>query len=372
MAGRKTVFIVNKKDFHSAYTLATKLVGKFTEVFLDVQKDGIWIIINVESYIKLFVPAEVEETGLLKIQQEVLQAIFSLRGDKLKCSFNREQNILNVSAGTKTSLYVSFKVYPEDIEEPEVESATNKIKIKSSAVGTLKDYMKIVAFTSPDINKHEYALMKNNADEMSLNFATPNQVTVYTFPNSISSKEFEITIPVDKLKMVLPILYTDSAIYITDNYMLIKSENIVVTLPALIDTQFIGFIEASESFTDDEHLMDGCLKLNIPDVKKALDSVRAISKGSGIINFKTKGDILYIDLENKIGTTKDKCKMEENTVQDDLKFSTPELFLDAALSMSSKVNNNIEMRFNDGLRYYVIFANKDDISFSTIGPTSEV
>lgn len=368
------MFTVNKKELQQTYSMITKLIGnKFSELYLDVTKDGIWIIINVESYIKVFVPAEVEEEGRLKIQQGVFQPIFALRGETLKCSFNREQNILNVSAGTKTSLYVSFKVNDDDIAEPEIDDKAETIKIKSSAVGDLKQNLNYVHFNSPDLNSHDYALMKNTPDSLSLTFATTNLCTNYTFNKSLSDEEFEITVPIERLKLALSMINTNLKLYITENYLYIKSVNLTVTLPALLDTQFLGFIESCDNLLgEDDAFEEGNLEFTITDVKKTLDSVRSISQGSNIVDFKTKNNSLIISLENKIGSTKDKCALKSTSMEDGMKFAIPELFIDSAFFMAGKIGSDAVMQFGSGFRFfYLRLQDTKGIDFFVLGPISQ-
>jgi len=366
------MFKVERKKLQSIYNSSIKLIGKFTELIVDVQKEGLWLIVNVDSYLKVFVPAEVEKTGKFKIQQEVFEPLFSLRGDVITCSFNKEQNILNVEAGTKTELYVSFKVNEEDYEAPSIEedSDTTSLKLKSKAIGNFKKNLDVVRFTSPDPNSHEYALVQNKKKSLSLIFASTNICTRYTFKDNLGDEEFELCIPIDKFRSALSMIESGIEIYINEKRMMITSDNLTVTFQSLVDTQFLGYIEASESLLQNDSLVEGSIDLSVSNIQKTLDGVRSISKGNGIVNFKLKDKSLIFSLENKIGTTKDKCKLSNNTLGN-VKFAIPELFIDAALSMVSPITDEISLRFGNGYRYFIIKLEKDDIKFLTLGPVSE-
>lgn len=365
------MFVVNKKQLQSTYNNALKLVGKYSELVIDVQKEGLWLIINVDSYIKVFVPAQVEETGMFKIQQEVFESVFSLRGDNLKCSFNKEQNILNVTAGTKTSLYVSFKVNSEDYEEPEDEEDETNIKLKSKHIGDFKNNLDCVYFTSPDPNSHEYALLQNKENVLSLIFASTNLCTRYDFAKNLGKTEFELCIPVDKFKLALSMIESGLNIIVSEKRMMIKSDNLIVTLPSLLDNQFLGYIQSSEVLLKEGSLISGKLDLNVSEVQKVLNGVRSISQGTSVVDFKLKNTVLTLSLENKIGVAKDKCTINDNSIEDNIRFSIPELFIDAAFFMSSKINDKVSLRFGEGYRFFVIKTHKDNVDFLTLGPVSE-
>lgn len=365
------MFTVDKKQLHNIYGAAVKLVGKFSEIIVDVQQEGLWLIINVESYIRVFVPATVEETGIFKISQEIFQTVFSLRGDTLKCSFNREQNILNVSSGTKTALYVSFRVSEDDYAEPTLDDVSNKLKIKSKNIGEFKKNLDVVKFVSPDVNSHEYALVKNTAETLTMTFASTNICTRYIFSSTLSDTDFSLSIPVDKFRLALSLISTGIKMFVTENYLLIKSDNLTLTLPALIDTQFIGFIENCDMMLENGSLAKGKLVFDVDEVQKTMDSVRSISKGSAVIDFKMKGNSMIISLENNIGTTKDKCEVKENTIDKSLKFTVPEQFIDASFFMASKIGKELEMRFGENFNYFMISIKNKQVDFFTIGPVSE-
>ena len=61
------MFKVDKKVLQGIYNNVLKLISKFVELVIEVKKEGLWITINVESFIHVFVPAEVETTGIFKI-----------------------------------------------------------------------------------------------------------------------------------------------------------------------------------------------------------------------------------------------------------------------------------------------------------------
>jgi len=362
------MFTVDKKSLQSIYNSMLKLTGKFTELVVEVEKEGLWLTINVDTYIHKFVPAEVKKTGKFKIQQEVFETLFKLRNNTLECSFNKEQNILNVIAGTKMELYVTFKINPEDLEEPDCSDNEMKLKIKSKEVGTFKNNLELVQFMSPDPNNTGYALLSNSKKEMALTFATTNMFAKYAFSQSLGSDEFELCIPIEKFKLALSMIESELEIILTDKMLLIKSDSMTLSLPTLIDTQFTGLIEACNELMSNSSLMEGEIKLELKQVQNVLDSIRSIANGNGIVDFHVKNGKMILSLENTIGSTKDKCKVLSNDIGDSVKFGIPELFVDSALSMCSLIDESSTLRFGGDFKYFLFKQATDKLKFITIGP----
>lgn len=361
------MFRVDKKLLQSIYGNLLKLVSKFTEIIIKVEDNGIWLIVNVESFIKVFVPANVEKTGIFKVSKEPFESLFRLRSSELECSFNKEQNILNVQGGTKIELYVTFKVQKEDLEEPVIQSE-NVLKLKSRSIGEFKSNLNVVKFNSPDVNNSEFTLIKNTKDYLSLTFATTNLFARYSFKETLSKEDFELAIPIDKLKLALSLIESEVHISLDDRMIKIESDNLTLTIPALIDAQFTGLIEACDSLMSRTSLIDGQLDVSIKDFQNILGSVRSIATGNGTIYFNVNKKKMELKLENNTGTSKDKFKLDDNSIQEPFKFTIPELFIDAALTMGVAVNEKSVMKFGEDFKYFVFRQKNENVRLIIIGP----
>lgn len=360
------MFSVDKKELQSIYSNLLKLVPKFTEIVVEVQENGLWLIVDTDTYIKVFVPAQVEKKGIFKIVKENFETLFRLRANTLKCSFNKEQNILDVRGGTKIELYVSFKV--TDIQEPEIQ-AESSIKLKSKVIGNLKDNLNIIKFISPDVGASNFTLIKNSSDSVSFTFATCNIFAKYKFNESLSKKDFELVIPIDKLKLALSLIESEVDISLNERAIKIQSDNLTLILPTLIDGQLLGLIESCETLMSNSSLIKGCLKLNSKNMQKILDSVRSIGIGNGVITFNVKDTDIYLNLENNTGTAKDRFSIESNSINKPFKFGIPELFIDSALSMGITVSEDSTIRFGEDFKYFVLTQKNNDANLVVIGPT---
>lgn len=361
------MFRVDKKVLQGIYSNLLKLVTKFNELIIEVESNGLWLTVNVESYMRVFVPTEeVETTGSFKILKETFESIFRLRANTLICSFNKKQNILNVEGGTKIELYVSYKVEAEDTEEPEIQSE-GTIKLKSKAIGNFKSNLSVVKFISPDANNSGFTLIKNTADSLSLTFATTNIFARYSFKETLSNDEFELCIPIDKLKLALSLIESGLSISLDERMIKITSENLILTIPTLLDGQFTGLIEACDTLMNKTSLIEGQLDIKLKTMQGVLTSVRAIASGNGIINFNVKETKMLMKLENNTGTSKDKFKLEENTIPEPFKFGIPELYIDSALTMGIAVSENSVMQFGEDFKYFVLRQKNKKVRLVIIG-----
>ena len=359
------MFKVDKKVLQGIYNNVLKLISKFVELVIEVKKEGLWITINVESFIHVFVPAEVETTGIFKIQKEIFESLFRLRGNTIECSFNKEQNILNVLCGTKAELFVAFKVSPEELEEPEIQSES-VLDLSSKAIGTFKSNIDKIKFTSPDSTGAEYAYIENSKKSLALTFATPNIFAKYQFKETLSDSDFEIAIHFEKFKLALSLIESAVEISLNERVLKIKSDNLILVLPTLIDGDFINVVESTKVVMNSTVYIDGQLDLPLKKIQGVLTSVRSIAIDRVPIICTVKDNKFGLKLQNKFGTTKDRTTIENNTIKEPLKVYLPELFIDTCIATCLTVSENAIMRFQEDLKYYVLRAKNNNIRLTLI------
>jgi hypothetical protein len=363
---------VKKQDLHSVATIATKLVGKYTQVYLYAKNKQLWLVINSDFYVKAMVPsAKVEIDGLISIQAEIFTRLFAMRGETMKMVYDDRQNKLDVSCGSKVSVYV-IAADKSDIKAPSIGEA-DTVELKATVVSDIALFLKRCKFLSPDVNVSDYAVISNSKKDFTVKYASTNSCAFYTRRKKLGDNKFEVTIPVTQFSEAFSLCSAKVIISIADNLLMLSSDTLIATFPSLQEDSQDNIQDQVKNVTpfveESARYLTGFFIFEPKELAELLKSIQPISGGADVVELRTSGDILFLSLEAKFGKSKDKTKLIKNSLKE-ITVEVPELFLEKSISMCGAISSEAKFFLSSAKNFYKMTADSDELSFVCLGPIS--
>lgn len=363
------IFEVSKKNLAEAYKVISRVVKDVHNVYIlaSSKEKSLWLIANEPThYVKIIVPdAVIEKSGLVGLKAELFSSTLSMRGDIYKASYDKENSKLDITCGSKNSIYV-LDVSKDNIARPKEEASV--IPISSKKVSILRELLKKFVFSTPDTGFTGSALFKNTSEGMSVLYASVNTCAFYETSTPISKKEFEVTVSMSMVMDILSVVSSEVSLSIAENAFIVNSDTIEAVIPTIED-ETKGYTEFYQTLKDKNKFIKGKVELFPKEVLPILNSVRTTSSGVDLVKVSFKGTKGKFYLESKNGISSDTFKVEKNTIGD-VSIEIPELYLHATLVTASSSSELINMYIGEDKNLYKLTAKTQDYSFMTVGPVS--
>lgn len=364
------MFDCSRKDMQSVASVMKKLVGKYRDVYLLTDEMNLYLIVNTTTYLKVVIPATVtEKNRCVQLDAATFESLLNLRGENLKTKIDFERKNMIVQSGTKAELHINPKVSKDDYAEPSFKS-DHFIKLDARSVATFRQYITPVTFSSPDEGDHSFSQVVSSSKNFAIYNGSPNLVSFVKY-KPIKGLDFNICIS-NKIKEVLKLAVEDIELCISENTMMVRSNEITCTLPCVQDDEFLGYIEVFKvMLKDNPKMIEGCATFNAKDFNNVLTSVRSISQGTDILSMTFKNNKVLLSQSSNIGKSTD--VVEGNvTFKEKVNVEIPERFFASALSiLTTTFSKDCEFSilFPDAKNYFVVKAKGEGYIFTCVGPT---
>ena len=330
-----------------------KISSKPTKLYLKV-KDGFMGIVSINPFfIRANVPVEDFENGVVAVEPEVFDNILSSAGTKI--SLELVGNTLKVNTNVKYSIYV-LDVGSDDTKTPKVEES-KRVKLSGKGVGILKVLLDGVRFKALDDGTGNEVLICASKDGTYVGIADSFHCAFYDSKEKIVEKGiFKLTANLNQIREVLNAVGGMSTIDITDNFIFVKSDSFIVSLPAIESNE--SLINDARSYLDDSKFRKGHLELEINSFKDKIKSVSAIGEGKDVVNIKIDEKNCNFNLESTKGKSSIKFKIKKNTIGK-VDIGAPSLLLADALEACTGSTNIIFKLDKNNMCYKLEAENKD-------------
>lgn len=364
------MFRVEKKYLLKAQRVISRVVKDLGTIYLlsSAKDKTLWLIANEPThYMKIAIAeAEVTKSRLVGLKADVFSSILSMRGDVFDASYDKENSKLDVSCGSKNSVYVLDVDKGAIVREPDGRSKA--IPISAKAVSSLREVFKAFTFSTPDLNYSGSALFTNNKEGMSVRYATVNTCAFYNTKTPIAKAEFEVTITMSMVMDILSIVSSSASISITDKEFSLISDSVEASIP-VVEDETQGYVSFYETLRNKDQFQKGCISLVPKKALPALNSVCATSSGADLVKVSFKDKICKLDLDSRNGTGSDKFSLEKNTIGK-LSLEIPEAYLKTTLNTAGSASEEVTLYVGVDGNLYKIQAENEHYSFMTVGPVS--
>jgi hypothetical protein len=166
----------------------------------------------------------------------------------------------------------------------------------------------------------------------------------------------------------MPFLNDKSKLLIDDSLMLLKSSNIITTLPSVQDSE-AKEIESAKEFIDDGKYGKDKIVFNRKEVLETISSISVISEGVDVLKIDIDKNIIC-SLRTSFGTSKDKIKFISNSFKN-TKLEIPLLMFKGALE-SCNTTDEVTFHLSKNNNYYRLYAESDSIICHCVAPVGTV
>lgn len=363
------MFEVEKTALVNAQRVISKVIKDLNVIYLlaSPKDKSLWLIANEPThYLKILIPeAKVTEKGLVGLKADIFASTLSMRGNTYKAEYNKEDSKLDITCGSKNSVYV-LDVTKESIARDKEEK--DYIDISSKKVAFMREMFKGFTFSTPDAGFSGSALFKNTKEGMSVLFATVNTCAYYETNTPIAKTEFEVTVPMTMVMDILSIITSEAKISITENSFSIDSDTVEATIPTVED-ETKGYTEFYNTLKGKKVFMDGKVTLSPKKILPMLNSVRTTSSGADLVKLVVKDTKGKMTISSKNGVASDKFPIEKNSIGD-FDVDIPEAYLNSTLNIAGHVAEEVGFYLAEEKNLYKLMAKNDAYDFMTVGPIS--
>lgn len=360
--------IIEKEDFVNAQKAVKKISPDSSVVYLKTNEEDntLSIISKSAFFVNYIIPAVIEVPGIIALNKALFETLSNLRGKNLK--MESVGNSLNITCGSKVSLFCN-EVNSEDLVQPSVKK-NKKVLLNTTSVATFKNMVANCTFGSLDSYKEKTPIkIENNESGFHVRVADYVHCAFYNYKKGISDNNFSFITYIDNLKNVIPFLNDKSKLLIDDSLMLLKSSNIITTLPSVQDSEAKEIESASEFINDDKYSKE-TIVFNRKGVLETLSSISVISEGVDVLKIDIDKEAIICSLRTSFGTSKDKIKFISNSFKN-TKLEIPLLMFKGALE-SCNTTDEVTFHLSKNNNYYRLYAESDSIICHCVAPVGTV
>lgn len=354
---------LTKENLQKVIRAINRINSQPQKVFLNVGDNQLDVIVNAVSFLRLTIPAEDTEPGMVSINGKLFSNLLNLRSNTI--TIQKHNNALRVKGGSVLELYCN-DMFKDEISIPKVDTE-KVVKLDSKSTAEFKTIMSRLIFQpteSTDIGTP--VNLVNNSKGFTISMADSIHCAFYT-TKSISPTEFDITTDLTSIQQVFSFIEDKTSLVIGSSFILVKSSTLVTTIPLL---QVGGeYIKTAKTFLEDKNYKKGVLKFTPDKVEEVLSSISTISSGVEILSIAVKDKITF-KLETVHGKSVDRCEYEHNDLGV-FSIEVPSRLFENVLS-SSSIGQLIEFKLNVDDRYYKLETTNKDLKVQCIGPISSV
>jgi len=357
---------VDKEDFVVAQKAIKKISPDTTSVYLKTNKEEgtLSLISRGIYYINYIISADVEEEGVISLNRSLFDMLVFLRGKKLKMeSIN---NSLQITCGSKVKLFCD-EINEEEFAQPSIKN-NKKVILDSKAVGIFKQLINMVYFESLAQSYEVPARVESNSTGFHIRIADYVHCAFYSYKKQISDKDFCFTTYLKNLKDVVSLLSEKSKLLIDDSLMLLKSANIVTTLPFVQDSE-TKEIDSALGFIDPSNYRKGKITFDHEKLMTSLNSISVISEGVDLLRVDIDKKVI-LSLKTSFGVSKDKISPINNSFTS-IKLDLPLPMLNGALS-SSRLGEEVIFTLSTEGNYYKLYSEKDNFFCNCVAPVGGI
>jgi len=358
---------VEKEDFINAQKAVKKISPDSATVYLKADEEGNTLSIISKSvfYVNYIIPAVIEKPGVIALNKVLFETLSNLRGKLLK--MESAGNALNIVSGSKISLFCN-EINSEDLVQPTVKKQ-NKVILSATSVATFKSLITQCSFGSLDSYKDKTPIkIENNSSGFHVRVADYVHCAFYTYKKGISDQEFSFITYIENLKNVIPFLNDKSKLLIDDSLMLLKSSNIITTLPS-VQASEAKEVESALDFINDSNYGKSKLIINRKSVLETISSISVVSEGVDVLKLDIDEEIIC-SLRTSFGTSKDKIKFISNSFKN-TKLELPLLMFKGALQ-SCNIGDEVTFHLSKNNNFYRLFAETDSLLCQCVAPVGTV
>ena len=358
--------IVEKEDFITAQKAIKRIAPSTESVFLKVSKETgtLSLIAKGTYYINYMVHAEVEEEGVISLNRSLFDTLPSLRGKKLK--MESVNNSLQITCGSKVKLFCD-EMTEDSIDPPSIKK-DKKVVLDSKSVGIFKQLIGMTSFDSLSESGDIPVRVQNDESGFHVKIADFVHCAFYTYNKKISEDNFSFTTYLKNLKDVTSFLSDKSKLLIDDSLMLLKSSNIVTTLPFVQDSE-TKEIDNALNFIDDSNFRKGKVTFNRSKLQESLNSISVISEGVDTLRLDI-GEEVMIYLKTSFGVSKDKIKPINCSLKS-TKLDLPLPMFNGALN-STNFGDEVDFALSESGSFYRLFSTKNNFLCNCIAPIGSI
>jgi len=358
---------IDKEDFIKSQKAVKKISPDAATVYFKTNDDNTLSIISKSIfYVNYIIPAVVTEHGTIALNKSLFETLSNLRGKQLK--MESEGSSLQIISGSKVKLYCN-EVNSDDLIQPEVKK-DRKVILSSTGVATFKNLISMCSFGNLDSYKEKTPIqIENNSDGFHVRVADYVHCAFYTYKKGISESDFSFITYIENLKNVIPFLNDKSKLLIDDSLMLLKSSNIITTLPSVQESE-AKEIESALDFIDESKYTKEKVIFDRKKVMETVSSISVITEGVDILKLDIEKESIICSLRTSFGVAKDKIKFISNTFNP-AKLELPLLMFTGSLN-SCNAADEITFNISQNGNFYKLFSENDSTVSNCVAPIGAV
>jgi hypothetical protein len=349
---------VKKEDLQKAQ-IVKRLSDSPKAVVLLVRNGNLSVIACSHRYARYTVPADNCTDGMAALSTAMFDSLSYLRGREIK--FLQEDSALKVNAGTKLKLYC--EELPDGVLSPPNLENPTRIKLEKDEVKGLKAVLGNVFFFPVDDEVASYVL--NSSKGVEFVISDHSQFVFYRAKQSMSDKNFSFSSYLSHIKEIFSLIEGRMIIDIAKDSMLIKSRDVVSSVPFLeFDSSHLD--SAKEALGDDQY-MDGVLEFDCKHILEVIMSIGIVCEGKDFLTMKVEGEGLSLGLKSSWGVSRDKIPCSNS--MGDMTIGLSHMLFENMLHCC-KFGKTIEMRISAEQNFFRLSTKDKNLAVKCIAPVS--